>query len=172
MTAFIVIPVNYNMRQIAELAGVTDPSAMWYDSGTFYVNGIDQITLDTALGQYSVADEQKNNLKKTIADVRWQYETGGIYFNGIPIATDRESQGLITGATLQAVIDPNYTVSWKTPVGWVENNATQLIALATAVRAHVQNCFNRESVLWEAIEDDTYVPTMLAEGWPSNDPPV
>jgi hypothetical protein len=44
-----------------------------------------------------------------IAAARYEAETGGITVSGMAIQTDRESQGLITGAALAATIDPAYT---------------------------------------------------------------
>ncbi|WP_253277059.1 DUF4376 domain-containing protein [Pseudomonas fluorescens] len=105
-------------------------------------------------------------LKHDIADRRYTEETRGITFNGLAIDTGRDSQGLITGATLASVLDPSYVCNWKTPVGFVELNAATLAAVSQAVRAHVQSCFDREAELIAAVQSDTYTESMLEEGWP------
>lgn len=101
-----------------------------------------------------------------IAATRYKKETAGIVVQGISIDTGRDSQALITGAALAAMLDTAYTCRWKTPSGFVELNASQLIAVATAIRSHVQACFDREAELLEAVEGDTYKEDMLAQGWP------
>lgn len=101
-----------------------------------------------------------------IAARRYEAETSGTTVDGIPVNTERDSQALLTGAALQAMLDPNYTVRWKTEGGFVDLDAQQIIGLASAVRAHVQACFDREAELVAAVEDGSYAESMLDEGWP------
>jgi hypothetical protein len=89
----------------------------------------------------------KADKREEIAESRWQAETGGLAVNGMTIATDRESQALITGAALQATIDASYTCQWKTAAGFVTLDATAILAVAQAVREHVQESFDREAEL-------------------------
>ncbi|WP_162770572.1 DUF4376 domain-containing protein, partial [Pseudomonas abietaniphila] len=96
-----------------------------------------------------------------------QAETGGTTINDMPIDTGRDSQGLITGAALQALIDPNYSLHWKTSGGFVDLTAQQVLGVASAVRAFVQACFNRESDLLDAVAAGTITAEMLEEGWPT-----
>ena len=105
-------------------------------------------------------------LKKRIAEMRYSKEVGGIDFNGLKIDTGRDSQGLITGATLASVMDPEYVCNWKTPIGWVQLDAPTLAAVSRAVRSHVQACFDREAVLFAAAEAGTYTEPMINLGWP------
>lgn len=111
--------------------------------------------------------EDKVRLKKLIAEKRYAKEVGGIMFMGMPIDTGRDSQGLITGATLASVMDPTYICNWKTPIGWVQLDAPTLAGIAQAVRQHVQACFDRESVLAIAVDAGTYTMPMLELGWPT-----
>lgn len=90
-------------------------------------------------------EEVKVAKRKDIAKARWEAETKGVTLNDMTIDTGRESQGLITGAALQANMDPTYTCRWKTSTGFVELNAEMILAVATAVRQHVQACFDREA---------------------------
>jgi hypothetical protein len=51
-------------------------------------------------------------------------------------------------ARIIAKEDAGYTVNWKLPSGFVTLDAATIIALADAMRAHVQKCFDaEESVL-------------------------
>ncbi len=102
-----------------------------------------------------------------IAAVRYQHETAGITVNGVRIDTHRDSQALITAAALSAVIDPAYVCIWKALNGPIELTATQLIGIATAVRAHVQASFDRECELLAALANGTYTVDMLDHGWPA-----
>ena len=95
-------------------------------------------------------EEVKALKKAEIASARYEAEIAGI--SGIK--TDRESQALLTGACLQAVIDPTYSFQWKTIDGtFVELTAEDVKAIGTMVRTHVQTQFNREKELNELIDN-------------------
>lgn len=119
----------------------------------------------------AITEETRNadriaSLKALVAETRYNKETQGITVNGIAINTERDSQAMITGAALSAFLDGTYVCRWKTPTGFIELDAAQLIAVSQAMRKYVQACFDRESELLEAIADNTYVDSMLTEGWP------
>lgn len=101
-----------------------------------------------------------------IAARRFQAETGGVTVQGIQVNTERDSQSLLTGAAFAASLDPDYRIKWKTASGFVELTGDQVIALATAVRAHVQACFDREAELLSAVADGSITGEMLEQGWP------
>jgi hypothetical protein len=109
--------------------------------------------------------EAKAKKLAEIAAARYVEETGGITGSGLSIDTSRESQGLITGAALQATIDPAYSCRWKTAGGFVELTSEAVIAVAVAVRAHVQWCFNREAELTSVIESAETVEDVEAVSW-------
>ena len=77
--------------------------------------------------------------------------------NGMTIPTDRESQSLITGAALQAIIDNNYVCNWKTKNGFIPLDAPTILKIAKIVREHVQNCFDKEKSLIEKINNATTI---------------
>ncbi len=106
-------------------------------------------------------------IRRQIAERRYRAEVAGITVAGIRVDTDDRSKLLINGAALEAVIDPAYTLEWKTPAGFVPLTASQVIAVARAVRAHVQACFDREADLLAALTDGSLTDTMLEEGWPN-----
>ena len=101
-----------------------------------------------------------------IAERRWEREVGGIVVAGLTIATDDRSKLLINGAAVEAMLDLNYQMQWKTPSGFVELTASQVLAVARAVRAHVQACFDREAELLASLDAGTFESGMLDEGWP------
>ena len=96
-------------------------------------------------------EELKADKRSELAASRWHAETSGV--NGI--RTDRESQSMITGAALKAMQDSEYTCKWKTEGGFVELTAVQILAIADAVRAHVQGCFDREAELLALVDAAT-----------------
>ena len=102
-----------------------------------------------------------------IAARRYTAETAGTTVEGMPIDTGRDSQGLITGAALAAMLDPAYSVRWKTAAGFVDLTAQQIIGVASAVRAFVQASFDREAELLGAVADGSITAEMLEEGWPA-----
>jgi hypothetical protein len=107
------------------------------------------------------------DLKKRVATVRYEHEVSGITVAGMAVDTGRDSQGLIAGACLAAIIDPDYVVNWKTSSGeFLPLTAQQIIGVATAVRAHVQACFNREHELLTEIDNLTFTESKLEQGWP------
>ncbi|MCP9337649.1 DUF4376 domain-containing protein [Stutzerimonas xanthomarina] len=110
--------------------------------------------------------QARQALVADIAARRWQAETAGITVNGIAIDTGRDSQALITGAAVSAMLDSAYALRWKTPAGFVDLEGQQIIAMATTVRAHVQAAFDREADLLQALADGTFLDKMLEEGWP------
>lgn len=113
-----------------------------------------------------LADVKASRLAE-LAALRYARETGGV--GGF--RTDRESQALLTGAALAASLDAGYTVDWKGEGGWVTLNATQLLAAAQAVRAHVQACFSNERAHADAIaaltDPAAVVAHDLSTGWPT-----
>lgn len=117
------------------------------------------------------AEQARQAVVASIAARRWQAETAGIDLGGMRIDTGRDSQGLIAGAALAAVLDPLYSVRWKTPAGFVDLTAEQIIGVASAVRAHVQAAFDREAELLDALAAGTFTPEMLEEGWPNEPVP-
>lgn len=86
-----------------------------------------------------------------LAAYRYEQETGGITVSGVPVDTGRDSQSLMTAARIIAKEDANYTVNWKGESGFVTLNAAAIIAIADAVRGHVQSCFDNEKAHSDAI---------------------
>ena len=113
---------------------------------------------DEVAGILEAARERK---RAEIASARFEAETAGI--NGIK--TDRESQALITGAALKATQDATYTCRWKTESGFVTLDAATIIAVADAVRTHVQTCFDAEAAKCVLIDAAQTVEDVEAVEW-------
>jgi hypothetical protein len=107
---------------------------------------------------------------KIVAAERFRRESVGVEVDGMQIETTRDSQALIASTGLSAILDPEYRCNFKTLNGFVEIGAEQILAIAKAVRAHVQACFDRELELLRAIEVGSYTDEMLKEGWPVSVP--
>lgn len=110
-------------------------------------------------------EEAKTRKASDIAKWRWENETGGVTVLGITVATDRESQALITGAVLQAMADREYTCRWKTAAGFMGLSNEGIIAVGAAVRQHVQACFDREAALLDAVDVRTDIESVMAIEW-------
>lgn len=130
-------------------------------------------------------EEARTTALAALATRRWHAETAGIRVNGLDIPTDRESQSLITGAVAGTLLDPAQTVRWKTatrdehgtPI-FVTLTAEAIRAVALAVRAHVQLCFDCEAVksaqvgmLGSVAAVDEWTATQMGIGWPGEVPP-
>lgn len=131
----------------------------WAEIAAYAEAHPEEVALEPAQPEPTL-EELKTLKAAQIAAARYEAECTGITIQGVEIATDRDSQGLILGAVVQAQTTSGYTVNWKTKQGFVTLTADQIIAIATAVRAHVQACFDREAYYLEQIEAAT-TPEML-----------
>lgn len=110
-------------------------------------------------------DDFKTQKKAEIAAARYEREIAGVEVNGVLIDTGRDSQALITGAALAAMLDSEYSLNWKTTSGFVHLSAPEIIAVAQAVRAHVQSCFDKEGELVARINAATTKEELDAIKW-------
>lgn len=106
-----------------------------------------------------------------LAQKRWEKEAGGITFNGMSVATDAVSQTKIIGAVVGVQMDPLSSIQWKMADGtFATLDAAAVTAMAMAVRAHVQACFDNEAVLKAEIEAaetaEEIAAVDLDAGWP------
>lgn len=111
----------------AAWVAISDPLAVVRDASGFRaVTSVEQLTA------YASA-------------VRYAKETGGIALNGAAVRTDRDSQAMLTGAVSFVQQNPTAVIQWKSPAGFVALGAAQIVAIASAVGAHVQACFAAEA---------------------------
>ncbi|WP_323041156.1 DUF4376 domain-containing protein [Gemmobacter sp.] len=116
------------------------------------------ITADAKAADALAADRDRIKARRDMAIA------SGITVAGMALATDDLSQSRIMGAALSAMLDPGYSVQWKIAAGFVTLSAPQVIAIASAIRAHVQACFDREAQLLAAL--DAGDPVDIETGWP------
>ena len=91
-----------------------------------------------------------------LSDYRWQVETGGIEVNNMPVHTDRDAQAKLTAARIVAKEDNIYSVRWKVADGSFHTlDADTIIAVADAVRGHVEAAFAAEADTEAEIGDGT-----------------
>lgn len=105
-----------------------------------------------------------------VADKRWRIETGGVMVGGAQIATDRQSQAMITGAHAFALSNPGTPIKFKSGGAFVTLDAPTMIAIAQAVAAHVQEAFATEADVLAGIASGeiTTAAAVDAVVWPSN----
>ncbi len=115
--------------------------------------------------------EARSAKLSALAAYRYDREVGGTLVGGVEVRTDRESQALLTGAAVAAMLNSEYEIAWKAVAGWVTLDAASIIGLASAVRAHAQSCFDRERKLTQEIEAAMTVEELqavdLTIGWPA-----
>ena len=110
-------------------------------------------------------EKAKSEKKQEIAAARYAAEIAGVTVGGVVVKTDRESQALITGAALKATQDGTYSCTWKAESGFVTLNAATVLAVADAVRTHVQTCFDAEAAKCAMIDAAQTVEDVEAVEW-------
>lgn len=119
-------------------------------------------------------DKAKENAKDKLASLRFIKETAGITINGHNIATDRESQILITNLAIRAKEDNSFSIKFKSKRGRVVNaGSAVVIAIYNAVFNYVQACRENEAQIIELIDacsTHTELKNIdLTVGWPSDE---
>lgn len=113
-----------------------------------FPDDVDVVGYDAAL-----TARKLRRLRAYAAAKRYDVETGGIVVAGIPVATDRNSQHLISGAFALSSADNTLPIRFKGADGafrTLGSGGIQVIALAVA--GHVQACFAAEASVLSSIE--------------------
>ena len=100
-----------------------------------------------------------------LASARYTEEVGGIVVGGVTIATDRESQSMLTGAYVSLKQGLMQSVNWKGDDGWVTATLTEIEPIAQAVGLHVQQCFTKESQLSAQVNAASTIEAVNAIVW-------
>lgn len=111
-----------------------------------------------------IAANARAAMKARVRALREDAIRRGVIVSGMRFATDDQGQARLTGAAVAAILDPEYSVQWKTDAGFTLLSGAQVIAVSHLVRTHVQACFEREAALLSEI-DDGGDPDVDA-GWP------
>ena len=123
---------------------------------------VESLSTEEIAGKLAGAKSAK---KAEIAANRYAAEIAGVTVGGVVVRTDRESQALITGAALKATQDGTYSCTWKAESGFVTLDAATIIAVADAVRTHVQGCFDAEAAKCAMIDAAQTVEDVEAVSW-------
>lgn len=103
--------------------------------------------------------------KSQLAALRYEKETSGITLaSGVEIATDRQTQSILSAAYNRAKVDPAFSVDWKGANGWITLTAEMIIYIGDKVFSYVQACFSHERELSELLDQDS--STDITVGWP------
>lgn len=118
-------------------------------------NEIYERQLDEAAAEAQMVLDDRADRIAHLAQVRSDAVDAGFDFGGVRILCDIKSTTYLTAARLEAMADPEYSVNWKTPDGFVVLSAAVIIAATTTARQFVQKCFDVEAELLPEVEDDT-----------------
>lgn len=110
-------------------------------------------------------EEVKAAKLATLAAGRYNQEVGGITVDGVTIATDRDSQAMMTGALLSLQSGLVASVNWKGENEWVSLTLAELEPIAQAVSMHVQACFTKEGQLAAQVAAAETVEAVNAIAW-------
>ena len=110
-------------------------------------------------------EEVKEAKLAELASARYTEEIGGIVVGSVTIATDRESQAMMTGAYVSLKQGLMQSVNWKGDDGWVTATLTEIEPIAQAVGQHIQACFTKESQLAAQVAAATTVEAVNAIAW-------
>lgn len=121
---------------------------------------------------YTAAALAKAKAEKlsALAEKRWQVEVGGLTVGNVEVDTDDRAKLLLFGAEYAANTDPNYTVSWKvSPGGYATLDASTILTIAAAVKAHITACFANEESHADSIAALTTIQAVeeydISGGW-------
>ncbi|MDI3259464.1 MAG: DUF4376 domain-containing protein [Sinobacteraceae bacterium] len=150
------------LQQELTILSIPQPNA---DDWTLAQNEYRMYQILNQLGLRTL-DDFKSVARRRLAARRYLAETSGTQWNGHPVATDRQSQAMITGALLLSQM-PNFPgVNWKMADGtFVQLSAADVQSMAAAVAAHVQGCFANEAALAAQVMQDP--ETDIDAGWPA-----
>ncbi len=94
------------------------------------------------------------HLLRHLADIRYNKEVAGLETPDGRIATDRHSQSVLSSLYTIAKDRPDEMISFKGSEGFERVKASTLVAVADAVRAHVQLAYQAEHVVAQLIEKE------------------
>lgn len=122
----------------------------------------------------SEISQKKEELKQDVTNKRYVVEVGNTRIANNLYSTDRESQTKYVAVAVE-ISQSNaetFSITWKTAdQQFVSLNAPQMLEVISGVRAHVQNCFNKEAeyyTLIETADNAVLANTDFSAGWPSN----
>lgn len=129
-----------------------------------YVQREDELIVGIFANKQSFAEEYlpdddseviafKDPVEPHISTYHKQRVTDGITVSGVSIKANDKTERRLMAARIVAKENAAYTVKWEAENGFFELNATQIIAIADALLAHIQKCFAAK----EAIASEEYL---------------
>lgn len=156
-------------------------AGLWTETHVYALAHPDQVEEEAVPDLVPPAlEEVRASAVAAVKQKSWRAETAGIRLNGTAVATDRQSQAMLTGAVVGSLLDPDRVTRWQTgdltPEGtplFVVLSATELKLIARAVQTHVQACFDAREAKCAALaamdsveEIETWLDDNLETGWP------
>lgn len=122
--------------------------------------------IDEKIDNSTDVDEAKEILRNYFAEIRYDFEVGGILWNGIDVRTDRFTVERVYQARFLAKEDASFSTDWKLGDGtFMTIDAPTIIGLSDAVTAHLKDAFSRERVVNTSIDAATTVEEVKAVQW-------
>jgi uncharacterized protein DUF4376 len=164
-------PIDDTWRYVFDPFPDIDTRYQYCSGYTYAYNANTDTVTATAVTAYLSLDDIKNVVFTDLASLRWDIQNGGTIMNGIPVPTDSDTQRNILGARLEVVIDPTYSVNWKTPIGFMTLDANTIGAMSEAIRTHIQLCFDNEAAHITSINalntPQEVITYDFTTGWPT-----
>jgi hypothetical protein len=107
-------------------------------------------------------NEMKISKKTEAKKNRQLMEDKGIIVNNMRVATDRDSQSMITSAFTYLTNNPTLTINWKGPNGFIPLDLASLTEIANQVGSFIQELFTKEQVTCQLIDAATTIEELDA----------
>lgn len=98
------------------------------------------------------AGQHKERLEQYAAALRYRLVQEGFDLNGVRILCDDRTTLYLTALRMKAVGNPNFSVNWKTPNGFILLDAATIITASDMALQYVQSLFDAEQVLISQID--------------------
>lgn len=94
----------------------------------------------------------RERLINELAFVRYTREVNGCMYNGMPLATDRESLAHFNSTlSILESTDPEGTIDWKHGDQWMTLGVDQLRSMYQSCFTHIQKCFTAEKMVHDEL---------------------
>jgi len=146
-------PVELHHLRLLPVTDLTDqpePSD-WYHIGQPVLTVTDTVVEKRCPVTPYPVNYCQRKLITAIGKLKWQTIDAGIEVNGVPVLTAGSDRTTLLQTAASVESGRITSVPWKSPTGWIEATAEQLVPLRDAVELHVQACFQREKQLHDEI---------------------
>ena len=142
------------------------PEGTAVDTGHTYLNTL----ISRPLNAQRRLVRAREMLRADVAHLRWKKETAGMVVNNLLFGTSDREKALLASKVVAAMNLPGATHKYKTAQGWVTLSSSVMIQLGLLMVQYVQDCFDKEGDLVDAINQSTDLNTLdIRDGWPTNE---